>query len=246
MDESNKILLPTQEEKDRAIGAILDQGLTRPMGLARRARTLPVGALFFGVGDAVFLAVLLTLLCLVPAALAAAQQSPLAPVLFLFSPFLYGALQSLTLWKEAQCGTLEWKQTCRVSFRVVAALRMLCFGGASVLVSVGACVLLWTLSGRTVSLLWLLGLSCSSLFLYAALSLALESLGRWRGILTPPLLWIGLGMGLMLWERGAELLLRVPAWVFLLVAAGSLAAFLAGLDRRLRKQREGDGRYAVC
>lgn len=242
MDESNKILLPTQEEKDRAIRAILDQGLPQPMGLARRVRTLPVGALFFGVGDAVFLAVLLTLLCLIPAALAAARQSPLAPVLFLFSPFLYGALQSLTLWKEAQCGTLAWKQTCRVSFRVVAALRMLCFGGASVLASVGACVLLWTLSGRTVSLLWLLGLSCSSLFLYAALSLALEGLSR----LTTPLLWIGLGIGLMLWARGSELLLLVPAWVFLLVAAGSLAAFLMGVNRRLRKQREGDGRYAVC
>lgn len=66
---------------------------------------------------------------------------------------------------------------------MVNALRMLCFGAASVLVCVPANLLVWIMSGRLYSLSWMLSLSLSGLFLYGALSLFCLRLrgrrGRW-------------------------------------------------------------------
>ena len=249
MDDRMFVPMPTEEEKDRAINAILDAGLSRPVGMWRQlgatARSLPLSALFFGVGDCLFLAAVLSSLCLVPTVLVAAQQGPLAPLLFLLSPVLYGVLQVLTLWKDGMSGTLEWKQTCRISCRVMTALRMLCFGGASVLVCVPVNVLLWILSGRELSLLWMLSLSFSSLFLYAALALMTQSLGRLGSLLAAPLIWLAVGVVLLAWEKGTALLLQVPAWIFFLLAAGGLAVFLAGLDRHISMRKEGGVWYAV-
>ena len=37
---------------------------------------------------------------------------------------------------SAECGTLDWKRTCRLSLQTLTALRMGLFGGAAVLVCV--------------------------------------------------------------------------------------------------------------
>lgn len=249
MDDRMFVPMPTEEEKDQSIRAILDVGLPQPAGmwgeLRAMAGRLPLSVLFFGVGDCLFLAAALSVLCLLPTVLVAAQQGPLAPLLFLFSPVLYGVLQGLTLWKEGMSGTLEWKQTCRLSFQVMTALRMLCFGGASVLVCVPVNVLLWMLSGRELSLLWMLSLSFSSLFLYAVLALMTQSLGRLGSLLTAPLTWLAVGVVLLAWDKGTALLLQVPAWIFFLLAAGGLTAFLAGVARHISMRKEGGVWYAV-
>ena len=65
-------------------------------------------------------------------------------------------------------------------------------------------ILLWLTSGRSWSLPWMLGLSFSSLFLYAALTLF--CLRFRRGIVLPPTLWGVTGLLLLVWERGGELL----------------------------------------
>lgn len=125
-----------------------------------------------------FLAVLFALICVVPTSLAATEQGPVVPMLFLLSPVLYAALHLLTWWKETLSGTLEWKQTCRLSFGMMTALRMLVFGGAATLLCVPQCFLMWFVIGRKISFLFMLSVSFSSLFLYAALALALRK-SRW-------------------------------------------------------------------
>lgn len=237
------IPMPTEEERRRAIRAVVDAGLPPPEG--RLLREIPLSVLFFGVGDCLFLAVLITEICFVPLAAAVFQRLPLAPLLFLLSPLLYASLQFLTMWKEFSTGTLEWKQTCRIPFRVLTALRMLVFGGVSVMVCVPADMLLWELSRHQAALPWMLGVSFSSLFLYAALSLSCQRLRRREMMLAAPALWLVLGAILLCWEEGAALLLRVPALVFFLLALAGLALFLRELKYDLIRPIEGGLRYAV-
>ena len=129
MDDRNPIPMPTQEERAQSIRQAVEAGLppARP-----RWRELPWSALVFGVEDCLFLAAILGGLCFFSAVpLAQEQHYALSALLFTVSPALYAALQVLTAWKDSQSGTLEWKRTCRVSPRTVAALRMLAFGGAA-------------------------------------------------------------------------------------------------------------------
>lgn len=237
------IPMPTEEERRRAICAVVDAGLPPPP--RRLLREIPLSVLFFGVGDCLFLASLITALCFVPLAVAAFHKSPLAPLLFLLSPMLYASLQFLTMWKEFSTGTLEWKQTCRLPFRVLTALRMLVFGGVSVLVCVPADVLLWELSRHRAALPWMLGVSFSSLFLYAALSLFCQRFRRRGAVLAAPALWLGLGLTLLGWEKGTVLLLRVPPLVFFLLALAGLILFFRELKHNLTRPIEGGLRYAV-
>ena len=140
--KSDDIPMPTQQEKLRAISQILDAGLLRPVSLRRELwdilRVAGVHTLFCGVGDCLALAVLVWVLGLFPASFLASYTGGLAQVLLLMSPLLYAALSLLTTWKDVQTGIREWTWTFRISSRMVNALRMLCFGAASVLVCVPA------------------------------------------------------------------------------------------------------------
>ena len=230
------IPVPTEEERRRAVRAIVDEGLPPPAG--RFLREIPLSVLFFGVGDCLFLAVLITGLCFVPLAAAAFQKTPLAPLLFLLSPLLHASLQVLTMWKEFATGTLEWKQTCRISFRVLTALRMLVFGGVSVMVCVPADVLLWELSLHRAALPWMLGVSFSSLFLHAALSLACRKL--WWGAAVPAAVWVLAGTWALYGNsRAADLLPQIPTAVFFLLAGAGLALCAGQLRTMLRNPNKG-------
>ena len=193
---SEKIPMPTGEERQAAIRRIVELS-----GVEQRARrrSVPLSVVFFGVEDCLFLPVLAVLLCLIPGA-AAARFSPMAPLLFLFSPALYAALHLLTAWKDTLSGVAEWRRSCKLSACTLLALRMLVFGGLAVIVCVPANILLWLTSKRIWSLPWMLGLSFGSLFRYAALTLSCLRLRR--GIVVPPAVWGVTGLFLLVWDRG--------------------------------------------
>ena len=245
----NEIPMPTEAEKDVAVARILAAGLpARPRFWRILGETLQaVGfrTLFFGEADCLFLSALLLILCLLPAAAAAARQGPVGPALFLLSPALYAALHLLTAWKEAQSGTLEWRQTCRISLRTMTALRMLVFGSVSVLVCVPANLLLWYLAGGEISLSWMMALSVSSLCLYGALALYCLRLRGAAGLLTAPAVWAALGIVPLLWERAALWLNSVPAVLFCLLTAAALALYFTELRRFCRRRTEGGIVYAL-
>lgn len=249
MDEHNTIPMPTEMEKKQSIAFILDAELPGGTPAERSLRQvfseLQPSVLFFGVGDCLFLAVILTVLCLVPVAFMAAEQGPLVPLLFLISPLLYGLLQTLTMWKDFMSGLLEWKQTCRIPFRTLTAVRMLLFGGISVVVCVPVNVLLWSVSGQRMDLLWMLGLSFSGLFVYAALSLACQRTQRHQALFAAPVLWILAGIVLLSWPKAAALLMTVPTAVFFLIAAGALLIQLWELRHHMLYPIEGGICYAV-
>ena len=179
-----------------------------------------------------------------PEIAAALQLLSPAPALFLSSPLLYALLLGLTAWKEAQSGLLDWKRSCRLSLQAVAALRMVVFGGGSVLVCVPVNLWLWRARGGELPLSWMLGVSLSSLFLYGLLSLVcLERRGRGR-LAAPPVIWAALGGGLLVWDGASAWLTALPGAVFLALAGAALALYLLELRRFCLGQRRGES-YAV-
>ena len=237
---ADHIPMPSQEEREASIQKILDKSLTP----ARPAwQSIPLSALVFGVEDCLFLAVLLGLL---PAALWFSRAETLARelpgVLFLTAPLLYAAAHALTMWKESQCGTLDWKRTCRLSLQTLTALRMGLFGGTAVLVCVPVDLLLWQACGGTLSLIRMLGISFSSLFLHAALSLAFRRF-RW-GLAVPVTLWALLGTAFLSHTLWAAFLMEAPTAVFFLLAGGGLAYCLSRLCAMLRNPIKGGYTYA--
>lgn len=246
MDNWNVPML-TPKEKDRAVNAILDAALPESDSMRFYWQWLRLSwpTLFFGVGDCLFLACLLAGLILLPVAGIVQYGTSLAGLLFLLSPCLYALLQGLTTWKELMNGTLEWKLTCRVSLRVLTALRMLVFGGVSTIACVPANVLLWYADGCRMGLPWMLGLSFSSLFLYAALSLACQRLRPRWSLFTAPAIWLLVGGVPLFSQESAAFLERIPALVFLGITIGGLALYLAQLRAYLTKPLEGGACYAV-
>ena len=247
--EHKKIPMPTETEKQQAIARILDAGLPPRPSLGRELletlRSVGAPALFFGTWDCLALSLLIWALCLLPALFVASSTGSLAPALFLFSPLLYAALSLLTGWKALQTGLWEWAWTFQISARMVAALRMLCFGGVSVLVCVPADLLLWALTGREMPLGWMLALSLASLFLYGALSLLCQRLRGPAGWLAAPAGWVLLGLVPLIWPRAAAWLTAVPAAVFCLLAAAGITLYLMELRRFCRRPMEGGVCYAL-
>ena len=247
--DHQKIPMPAEAEKQRAIARILDAGLPPRPSLGRELletlRAVGAPALFFGTWDCLALSLLIWALCLLPALFVASSTGSLAPALFLFSPLLYAALSLLTGWKSLQTGLWEWAWTFQISARMVAALRMLCFGGVSVLVCVPADLLLWALTGREMPLGWMLALSLASLFLYGALSLLCQRLRGPAGWLAAPAGWVLLGLVPLIWPRAAAWLTAVPAAVFCLLAAAGITLYLMELRRFCRRPMEGGVCYAL-
>lgn len=250
----DRIPRPSPRERAAAIQRIAAQGLVPRPPLWRR---LSPEVLFFGVRDSLILSGLLFVLGLLPAAaaakglagcgetlyppgdpLAAFNGLPpegLAPLVVLTAPLLYAALQALTLWQEQLQGTLEWKRSCLITPDVLLALRTAVFGACAAAVCVPVNYLFWRLMGRQGSFFWMLGAAYACLFLYAALTLLL---GR-RNSLTLPALWLLSGVGLSQWKLGSLLLLRTPALVCFLLAAGALGLFLFRLHRILSAAQKG-------
>ncbi len=224
-----EVLMPSEEEKNRAVAMILDTALIQKGGiwqeLCRTMNAVGLRMLFFGAGDCIFLVGLVLCVCLFPAAAVLANMVRIAPCLFLVSPAFYALAQLLTMWKDYQTRMLGWKQTWRVSFRVVMALQMLVLGVVSVVGSVLVCVVLWSLSRQAVSFVWLLAVAFSALFLYGGSSLLCQRLWGVRAALSVPFVWVAVGLVLVFWEPASVWLMQIPASVFLVVAAAGVGFY---------------------
>lgn len=252
MNDFENIRFPSGEEKDRSIRMILDKGIPRPKRMLPElwelAGRLGIRGLFFGVGDCMFLSFLLGGLlwagCFTAAAGARGQLSVL---LFLVSPFLYALLHLLGIWKEIMTGTYETMMVCRCSLRQLMVLRMLVFGGAAVILSIGASAGIgWVLDDGP-SILNLMGIAFSALFLFAAASAAAE--WRWRtpgSYLVVPAFWVLLSLALLVLGERAETFLRnIPTAVFWIIAACCAVLYGRTLKHYYFDPQEGAIAHAV-
>ena len=250
MKDKNGIPMPSEEEKDRAVMWILDTAMPQKNSvwqeLYRTAGAVGVRMLFFGVGDCFFLAVLVLCVCLFPAAAVMVRMVRMAPCLFLVSPAFYALAHFLTMWKEYQMRTLEWKQTWRISFRTVMALRMLVLGAVSVVGSILICAVLWSLSEQMVSFVWMLSVAFSALFLYGGSSLLCQRLWGLSDFVTVPVVWTLVSLVPVIWETASIWLMQIPGYVFVMIAAAGMGLYFMQIycfvtDRKSRKTVLADG-----
>jgi hypothetical protein len=172
----NKIQMPTPEEKRRSIDFIVSQSPEKSKlffhEISNLLRSIGVRGLFFGVGDAAFLAI--TAALIIGAFFIVGIEKAMYSVIFFTSPLTYILLYSLTMWKENLTGTLELHKTLRISTRHITAVRMLFFGGGSVAVNGVISLFAYSHANRheiTVSFFRLLEISFCSLFIFAAILL---------------------------------------------------------------------------
>lgn len=237
-------MIISEEEKNKSIDFIISQGMPRPQTLRscipKLFKSVDMQTLFFGVGDCLFLAFLAFALFIVPFAYSASGgEGSLCPAVFVFSPALYGLLHFLTQWKERMSGTYELKMTCRYTLRQLTALRMLLFGGISIIICVPVTSLFYALSGESVSFPRLMGVSFSALFIFAAVLLAAFISAKKRYILGVYAIWTTVSV-IMLnsGEKFGSLLLKVPVFLFYLTAVLALSVYLIEVRHYLFDRKE--------
>lgn len=241
-----KIPYPTQQEKEESIRRIVSDGTPAPQSLTASLpalyRTLGLRGLFFGVGDCLFLGVLLTALVWCGVFWDCIQREAVPVVLvFFLSPVLYAMLHLLTVWKERMTGTYEQLMVCRCTLRQLTCLRMLVFGGVSVALTVFITTGLKLLYGGEVSFVRLLGISASGLFLFAAAQLWVEEgfTGLLVYVLVPVLWGVGAVACLLLGEKCLRLIEAIPTAVFWTIAILSALAYGKGLSHYYFIRKEG-------
>ena len=243
---------PDMDMVDGFAAGVID-GLTDGPALTGRdtildvARALGLRKLFFGTGDCIALSfVIVVLVGGILLLRMAVDEVFLVGGTFFLSPLLYALLHLMVLWKEWMTGTYEMKMVCRYNLRQITTLRMLVFGAASSLGNGALMAALWSLMGRTLPLLKLLGLSFSALFLFAVLLLAAQLATRCMALLLAvPVCWTAAGLlALQFGEQILHILLAVPTAAPVAAAALTIVLFGAELRRYFYKKEEGGFQYA--
>ncbi len=243
-----KIPIPTTNEKIAEIEFILNQGLSRKKGfcleIKRILQTLGIKGVFYGVFDASFLAI--TIILILSCVLIQAPIRFLYTGLFLISPLSYMLLYSLVLWKEKLTGTWELKMTCLLTIRHLTAVRMLVFGAIGILTNTAVLTFLYYRSATPLPFFQLLGISFSSLFLFAVVTL--WTMRRLPGFYPQVLLsifWCGFSLVLFTFfnVRIETMFLQLPAMITLGFALFMILLFLWEL--RSYFFAKGDLNYAI-
>lgn len=251
MRENEKILFPGMEEREKSIEMIVTKGTQAPRSLytalLKAWNCVGVRGLFCGVEDGVLLALFGAgmLWAGIFCTSEKATGNLYLPV-FLVSPVFYAALHLLTFWKEQMAGTYEQLMVCRLSLRQMTVLRMLFFGGVSLIAAGCLSIGVWFRFGETYPPYRMFGLSSAALFLFAWLSLVIE----WRfhtplAHLFAPLVWVGGGIALLLWDAARDLFPKIPTAVFLLAAVLFARLYAGELKKYYFKEKEGAMAYAV-
>lgn len=221
----------TENEKEKAIKAIVCQGVVSPGDKIREAvhvgRACSLRVLFFGVGDCLFLGSLLSV-CLWLFFMQVHTKTILCSV-FALSPLAYICCFAFTTWKEHLVQLYEVKMSCHFTIRQVIAFRMIYLSFGNMLLNTLALSLLTKTQMMVIPFWKTLGLSFSSLFLYGILMLFFQIKGRmYLSAVLPAILW---GMGnlfliLCCGNQVERFLLNLTDTLVAGIVSGSLAAYL--------------------
>ena len=246
MNASNeRIPYPDSAERNASIGMIVARGMPQRAGLVASVtdvvRALGVRNLFFGVWDCVFVG-LIGAACVWGLMFVGAGGSSLwsdvglgrfCVLMFLVSPFLYECVHLLIMFKERDCHTLDVLRACKWSFRRIAAVRMLAFGAVSVVLDTACGIGIALMIGARVSAMTILGVSFSSLFLFALGQLAVDARCSWPvSAAIMPAVWLLVSAAG--WWFAADLVVwleRLPSLVCLGIGIAAGILYCASLNR---------------
>lgn len=192
----------SETQKEAAIQNIVKQGVISPSDRIRKlinvALKCPFRILFFGVGDCLFIGVLITA-CLWLFLMQLDTQVILCCV-FALSPFAYIISFLLTSWKEYALQLYEIRSSCRYTMHQVTALRMICFSFINMMINAAALLLLVKMQAAFIPFWKALSLSFSSLFIYGVIMLFFHIKGKsFLSALIPPMLWCAFSLAAVMW-----------------------------------------------
>lgn len=237
----------TPNERDKAVEAILREGLTRPVStptfLLNIYRNLGFRVIFRGALPGIMLSCLIAVAYIV----LVGMQSELMnmsrnyyTLLFLFSPALFMGLTLSTEAIERVDGLYELKMTCRYTIRQITAFRLLCFSLVGTIFAVVGSLIFYSVT-EAGYLLQLLSLALSSVFLCTLL--IIYTMRRLRmGWYIGAGIWLALGtLPIALFgQQWNTLLSHLPPAITLSVAVISFGLFLREIKIITREVRYAD------
>ena len=247
-----EICMPSAAEKDKSVKYILTQGMAKDScSFGQPVRRLGLMGLCFGMEECIFISLLCGIigwLAITGTAVSLVSRtdgkiSVIYTAVFLFSPVIYGLLHVLTVWKDILSGMYERKAVCRFDLAQLISVRCVLFGAVSLLFCLAADLLIWGVSVGTekeIGLKLLLELSFSSLLLFGGI----QACFLWKGRspcchVKPAAVWAAVSLILLLsGDSGGRLLMEIPAFCYLLIAAASAAMMAVALDRYRKTGRE--------
>lgn len=224
----------SETERDLAIQKIIKKGIITPGDRLRKImdikRVCTFRTLFFGMGDCLFIGLLIAV-CLWMLLMQADPQVIIC-IIFTISPFAYISLYALTTWKEHVIQLYEVKMTCRYTFRQFSAFRMMYFSGINMVLNV--LMLSWLLTFKiTVVLFWkAMGLSFAAVFLYGAIMLIFQIKGKpYLTAAFSPAFWITINALVITFygEQMEQMLLDLAGVLVLIIAVVMCLIYFAAL-----------------
>ena len=241
----------TPEERDKAIEAILDEGLVKPVPthsfIKNMYRNLGLRVIFWEAFPGLLCSVVFTALYILMLFLLLGHVFDAYAFVFLLSPAMFVALTVSTEAIERTNGLYELKMTGKYTIRQTSALRLLIFSMIGTIFTIVGCLALYIwlttsihapdLTG-TIYLINLISLALSSLFLCTLL--VLYVMRRWHsGWYAGALIWTALSVLPILFfeQTWSTILSNLPPVIALCIAAVALVLFLREVDQTTREGR---------
>ncbi|MEG0256544.1 hypothetical protein [Vagococcus sp.] len=164
---------------------------------------------------------------------------------FLLSPVVFSLLHYLSIWKEIQLKTFELKMTLKVSLKEIMTIRTLIFSVISLFSSVFFSFFLWFIIDQPMSLLKLISLSSSSLFLFSIIQIILDNMIQInKSYIVSPIFWLGVA-SLLIHQKDKviRVLMILPESLVLVLTGIFIISFILLLRRNYLKQEEGGLSY---
>ena len=237
---------PTLCEKEKAIGEILEKGLSRPKSLwvhlGEIYRALGLRYIFFDMVTPIIIiaAAAVCLLVLYPTG----QGRHIYAMLFLAAPIFFISIVLLTEAMEQAGGMYELKMTCKYTIEQITAFRVLCFSWMGTVFCAPASLYFSRLSVAH-DFFRAFSLSLCALFLCAFLTISAMRYFRrkWVHFSIMPL-WAAVSL-LPVWVLGGRweaFLSQMPVAVTAMTAAIACALFLMEI-KKLMSTREREAAY---
>ena len=238
MKYEERIAMPTEEEINGSIDFILSQGMNARSPI--RLNMLSPRQLIFGIEDCVVIAVMAYVLLMAMFSFLALKGVPLIPMVFLLSPLLFAGMLYLSMWKDIMNKTVEWKQACRINYKLITVHRMILFGGASLIMNAGYNLILWNACRRSIDFLWILSFSFASLFLYGLLSLWLMNKNMKFGIVILTAVWAIISGSMFMFENIMTLVTGIPLLALVIDSLCLVGGVLYQINEYMHSPMKGD------
>ena len=217
-------------EKDLAIRKIIQQGVVTPWDRIRKifnAKSVcSLRILFFGVGDCLFLSILIAA-CLWMFFIQLDSQI-IVCMIFGISPFAYIALYALTSWKEHILYLYEMRMACKYTIKQITIVRMIYFSAINMILNVSILACFSPSFSAHIELWKVIGLSFTSVFLYGSIMLFVQLRKNtfWVSIVTPTF-WIVFNAAIVLFygARIEQILLNLTNSLVISFAIVSLVLY---------------------